>query len=67
MNPCNHAGLNSTSGLDDAALQADNDRMGAIVCSQLGKDALYMVLNSILGDVELVGNNLVRISFRYAP
>ena len=67
MNPRNHAGLNSTSGLDDAALQADNDCVGAIIRPQLGKDALYMVLNSILGDVELVGNNLVRISFRYAP
>ena len=59
MNPCNHAGQNSTSGLDDAALQADNDRMGTIVCSQLGKDAFYMVLDGIFGNVELVRDNLI--------
>ena len=53
--------------LDDAALQSDDYRVSAIVRAQLRKDALYMVFNGIFGDVELVCDYLVRISFGHAP
>jgi hypothetical protein len=47
------------SALDEASFYGDHDRMGAVVCVQLGKDAAHVSLDRILRNFEVVGDDFV--------
>jgi hypothetical protein len=48
--------------LDDSALQADRDRVGAVIGPEFGEDVLDVSLDGFLGDRELTSDLFVRIS-----
>jgi len=55
------------SHLQKPAPERDHDSVGTITGVELGEDALKMILDRVLGDVEVGGDDPVGASSRNAP
>jgi hypothetical protein len=53
--------------IEKAAFHGDSDRVGAIIRSKFGKNALHVSFHCGLGDVELRGDDLIGVARCNSP